>query len=312
MGGTVLAPAVVSRRRTLRGCRDPRAPCSRCLNRGPSLPRRAPHTGLGDFSWHELATTDWKAALSFYQKLFGWETTSAMDMGGGNTYQMFGWGKNTIGGMFTKPKEMPGPPYWLPYAVVSDSKRTAETIKKAGGKVINGPMEVPDGWIVAGIDLQGAVFAVHSKKPAAAAAPKAAAPKAAARKPSRPEIESRRRSPGDEEDGCQAREERPPRGIERSKPAKQTRKKQKSGGARKGTEGVAASSSYDPFACSTIALILSILGCGSDRCCRWPRIGPGSIRTRITVPRSRPASAVLFCAWLRSVKLTTAMSSSSY
>ena len=36
---------------------------------------------VGDFSWHELATTDWRAALAFYQNLFGWETTSAMDMG---------------------------------------------------------------------------------------------------------------------------------------------------------------------------------------------------------------------------------------
>src|SRR5436309_9914215 len=47
---------------------------------------------VGDFSWNELATTDWRAALNFYQPLFGWETTSAMDMGPDvGTYQMFGW-----------------------------------------------------------------------------------------------------------------------------------------------------------------------------------------------------------------------------
>ena len=31
---------------------------------------------IGDFSWHELATTDAKAAFTFYQRLFGWEETS--------------------------------------------------------------------------------------------------------------------------------------------------------------------------------------------------------------------------------------------
>lgn len=55
----------------------------------PARPDAAP--GLGDFSWHELATTDWRAALTFYQRLFGWEETSAMDMGPGmGTYQVFG------------------------------------------------------------------------------------------------------------------------------------------------------------------------------------------------------------------------------
>ena len=72
---------------------------------------------LGDFSWHELATTDEKAAMKFYQRLFGWEETSAMDMGPDlGTYQMFGRSKNgpPLGGAFNKPKQMPGPPSWLP------------------------------------------------------------------------------------------------------------------------------------------------------------------------------------------------------
>ena len=140
---------------------------------------------LGDFSWHELATTDWRAALTFYQRLFGWEETSAMDMGPGmGTYQMFGWGGKTMGGMFNKPAEMPGPPSWLPYARVGDAKKTAASIKTAGGQVINGPMEVPGGdWIAQGLDLQGGMFAVHSLKPAdSAPAPAAKAPAAAAKK----------------------------------------------------------------------------------------------------------------------------------
>jgi hypothetical protein len=45
-----------------------------------------------------------------------------------------------------------------------------------GGKIVNGPMQVPGGdWIAQGIDPQGAMFAVHSLKPAS----KADAPKKA-------------------------------------------------------------------------------------------------------------------------------------
>lgn len=125
--------------------------------------------GLGDFQWHELMTTDAKRAWAFYQKLFGWQKTDAMEMGPGQTYQMFApAGRPSVGGMFNKP----GPAQWLSYAIVKDAVAAAKAIEAAGGKVINGPMEVPGGdWITAGIDPQGVMFAVHSKKHAAAAQP---------------------------------------------------------------------------------------------------------------------------------------------
>jgi predicted enzyme related to lactoylglutathione lyase len=166
--------------------------------------------GLGDFSWHELATTDWRAALTFYQRLFGWEETSAMDMGPGmGTYQMFGWKGQPAGGIFNKPAEMPGPAAWLPYIRVTDAKGAAKTIKRLGGKVINGPMEVPGGdWITAGIDLQGGMFAVHAVSAPAAvpaakgrttarrAVRKTAAKKATSRTASRKKSASRKRAGG--------------------------------------------------------------------------------------------------------------------
>jgi predicted enzyme related to lactoylglutathione lyase len=137
--------------------------------------------GLGDFQWHELMTTDAQRAWDFYQKLFGWQKTDAMEMGPGQTYQMFAPpGRPSVGGMFNKP----GPAQWLSYAIVKDAKAAAKTIEAAGGKVINGPMEVPGGdWITAGLDPQGVMFAVHSKKQAAAAQP---AKPASATKTSKP------------------------------------------------------------------------------------------------------------------------------
>ena len=121
---------------------------------------------VGDFSWHELLTTDWRAALAFYKDLFGWEETESMDMGAMGTYQMYGWKGRTLGGMMNKPMQSPGPPAWLSYIKVPDSKKAAAAVKQLGGQIINGPMEVPGGgWIAAGFDLQGAAFAVHSAKP---------------------------------------------------------------------------------------------------------------------------------------------------
>lgn len=142
---------------------------------------------IGDFSWHELVTTDHQAALAFYQQLFGWENTGTHDMGPMGIYQMFGWGGRPMGGMYNKPPEMPFPPHWLCYAFVPDAGVAAKAAKAAGGRVVHGPAEVPGGdWITQICDPQGAAFAVHSKtvagaaKPAPAPAPApAAAPKQA-------------------------------------------------------------------------------------------------------------------------------------
>jgi len=134
--------------------------------------------GLGDFSWFELNTVDVEGAWRFYQTLFGWEKTSAMDMGGMGVYQMFGRGGGVPnGGMMKAP---PGAPVgWVPYAMVADAKAAASRATGLGAQIVHGPMEVPGGdWIAVGIDPQGAMFAVHSRKPAAAA--KSAAKKAAA------------------------------------------------------------------------------------------------------------------------------------
>jgi predicted enzyme related to lactoylglutathione lyase len=202
LGGTVLRePSDIPKIGRWALIQDPQGAVFAAFTPAPSDTSAAPPS---DFSWHELATTDQRAALAFYQSLFGWEATSSMDMGPGmGTYQMFGWGKQAAGGIFTKPAQMPGPPSWLPYIKVSDSKKTAASVKKQGGKVINGPMEVPGGdWIAQGMDLQGAVFAVHSAKSAAsqptAAAKPAKAKRAAkrAKKTAKPRAAAKSKSRG--------------------------------------------------------------------------------------------------------------------
>lgn len=120
---------------------------------------------LREFSWHELATHDYPAAFRFYERLFGWEKTSAMDMGEAGVYQMFGRNGVVLGGMFNASPQMPAPPGWLHYVLVDDVHRAVETVTASGGQVLNGPMEVPGGdWIAQCMDPQGAMFAVHARK----------------------------------------------------------------------------------------------------------------------------------------------------
>jgi predicted enzyme related to lactoylglutathione lyase len=130
---------------------------------------------LGHASWHELATSDFAGAFSFYQTLFGWHVVDDMDMGPGmGIYRLFAAeGSNEqLGGMYTKPAQQPGPPAWLPYIKVANIKAATDKARSLGATIMHGPAEVPGGWITMGADPQGAMFAVHSTQPAAKAAAK--------------------------------------------------------------------------------------------------------------------------------------------
>ena len=120
----------------------------------------------GDFTWHELNTTDYEAAWSFYSALFGWQPTQAMDMGEehGGTYFMYNCpgDEASMGGMSNIAKAMNVPPHWLYYVSVDDIDAALARITARGGQVLNGPMEVPGGDKVAQcMDPQGVAFAIH-------------------------------------------------------------------------------------------------------------------------------------------------------
>jgi hypothetical protein len=85
-----------------------------------------------------------------------------MEMDPGNTYHMFGLDGKSLGGMYNQSSEMPAPPHWLPYADVKDVEAIAMVVKELGGKVLNGPMDVPGGGQIAQcMDPQGAMFAAY-------------------------------------------------------------------------------------------------------------------------------------------------------
>jgi hypothetical protein len=122
-----------------------------------ALPPMSP----GSVGWHELHTTDWRAAFDFYADRFGWQKAEAMEMGPAGTYQIFQMGEdgNWSGGMFDS--QALGRSAWLFYFVVGDIDEAATRVRAAAGEVLNGPMEVPGGaWIIQCRDPQGATFAL--------------------------------------------------------------------------------------------------------------------------------------------------------
>lgn len=122
---------------------------------------------VGEISWHELATDDWRSALEFYGDLFGWTATEDFDMGEMGIYQMYGAGGVSYGGMYDQPEG----PSWLVYGRVADLELALDRVRRGGGEVHSGPMEVPGGDLVAQFaDPQGALFALHQMVGSPAAA----------------------------------------------------------------------------------------------------------------------------------------------
>jgi predicted enzyme related to lactoylglutathione lyase len=105
-----------------------------------------PGRGPGHFSWAELNTTDWKAAWKFYSELFGWKPTQSM------------------GGMSNAATMIKAPAHWLHYVTVPNADEAAKQVVAKGGKVLNGPMDVPGGGRIAQcMDPQGGMFAVYAE-----------------------------------------------------------------------------------------------------------------------------------------------------
>jgi predicted enzyme related to lactoylglutathione lyase len=78
-------------------------------------------------------------------------------------YQLFDVGGRNLGGIMTDTR-FPRPA-WLIYFRVDGIERAAHRIVEASGQVIHGSMEVPGGgWIVNGLDPEGAMFALTGTK----------------------------------------------------------------------------------------------------------------------------------------------------
>ena len=116
------------------------------------------------FGWNELATSDPDAAASFYGAVVGWTMTKSPVPGDeSQEYCVFHNADGMVGGMM----KMAGPmwegipPHWLSYITVEDVDGACEAAKANGGKVENGPFDIPTvGRMAVVTDPQGAAFAL--------------------------------------------------------------------------------------------------------------------------------------------------------
>jgi len=118
----------------------------------------------GRVGWHELLAADGASAFDFYSKQFGWTKGEPFDMGAMGMYQLFAHAGQDIGGMMTKPEQVPAP-FWLYYFNVDGIDAASARVRDGGGQIVNGPMEVPGGrWIIQCVDPQGGMFALLGPK----------------------------------------------------------------------------------------------------------------------------------------------------
>ena len=113
----------------------------------------------GQFIWHELITTDTKAATPFYAKVAQLGTQVAPS---DSSYTMWVGSGQPVGGLLST-STMGGSSRWLSFIVTTSADETARQAASLGGKVLTGPMDIPSGGRAAILaDPHGAVFGVWS------------------------------------------------------------------------------------------------------------------------------------------------------
>lgn len=117
----------------------------------------------GRVGWRELLAADPDKAFAFYSELFGWQKSDAV-VGAMDSYRLLSSGEQMIGGIFAKRAREPFS-FWLYYFNVEDIDAATKRVKDAGGRVFEGPMEVPgDAWVARCVDPQGATFAIQGSR----------------------------------------------------------------------------------------------------------------------------------------------------
>jgi predicted enzyme related to lactoylglutathione lyase len=126
-------------------------------------PEAAHNDQPGGVHWRDLMAEDGPAAFEFYADMFGWTEDRTYDLGDMGVYQLFAAADGeVIGGMMTKPQAVPSA-FWSFYFMVDSVKAAAGRIEAGGGKVINGPVQVPTGsWVIQAMDPQAAFFSLVS------------------------------------------------------------------------------------------------------------------------------------------------------
>ena len=108
--------------------------------------------------WHENHSTDVEKAKSFYSELLGWEI-EPWKPGSEMDYSIIKSGEQMHGGFMAA--QGGAPSHWLGHVLVENADETAKRAEAGGGRVIAGPMDMPEvGRFAIIADPQGAVISI--------------------------------------------------------------------------------------------------------------------------------------------------------
>lgn len=113
----------------------------------------------GSVSWVDLMTPDPEGARKFYEDLFGWSFKIGAKES--NSYTMCCVGSNEVAGMAAQPPGTKQRSAWTVYFASDDIEASAKKIRRLGGQVVTGPLDVmAEGRMLVAADASGAVFGV--------------------------------------------------------------------------------------------------------------------------------------------------------
>jgi predicted enzyme related to lactoylglutathione lyase len=121
---------------------------------------------VGTFGWNELNTRDPEAAEAFYGAVLGWEFETVEFEGMGPYTNIKLADGAVVGGMLDMRGRVPEevPPHWLVYFGVEQIDSALETVRRRGGDVAFGPLDIPAGRFAVVSDPWGAFFAAIQPK----------------------------------------------------------------------------------------------------------------------------------------------------
>jgi predicted enzyme related to lactoylglutathione lyase len=124
---------------------------------GRTFPGAGVVNAPGALSWNDLHTPAPEEAAGFYRGLFGWRIEEAP--GSHGQYLLISNGERTNGGILESHDEG-GPPFWTPYFGAADLDATIVRAQDEGGRLVFGPIAVPQGRFALLADPQGAAFSL--------------------------------------------------------------------------------------------------------------------------------------------------------
>jgi uncharacterized protein len=164
LGGSVYVPPTSSNIGRISVVADPQNATLALVDGFIAGQQRLPEPNKpGRVGWHELLAADHQKAFAFYDELFGWRKAGA-ENGSTDVYQVIHTGEATVVGMSNK-REIDPIPFWLFYFNIGDIDAAVARVEAAGGLVLDGPLELSGGGLIARCrDPQGATFALQGKR----------------------------------------------------------------------------------------------------------------------------------------------------